>query len=199
MIIFDVGANDGNSCFHYSHNSSNIVYAFEPTPRLINDCLNPKRRNNYIVVPYAISDFDGESTFNIAGQADWGCSSLHEFEDNLDETWPGRWDFKVTEKITVPVKRMDTFIKENNIEKIDFMHCDTQGNDLTVLQSFGEYISILESGVVECANKNPLYKQVDNSLESVKEFLEKNNFDIVKIETNDIQDNEMNIHFKKKV
>ena len=68
-IIFDVGANDGNSCYHYSQDLSTVVYAFEPTPRLLSDCLYPKQKENYIVVPYAISDFDGETTFNIAGQA----------------------------------------------------------------------------------------------------------------------------------
>lgn len=197
-IIFDVGANDGNSCYHYSHDTSTIVYAFEPTPRLLKDCLYPKQKENYIVVPYAISDFDGETTFNIAGQADWGCSSIHEFEEDLDKTWPGRTDFKVTEKIKVLVRRMDTFIKNNNIERIDYMHCDTQGNDLTVLKSFGDYISVLQAGVVEAANQNPLYKSVDNSVTSVTKFLEENNFIVTGVHSNDIQQNEVNIEFRRK-
>ena len=165
---------------------------------MLRDCLYPKQKENYIVVPYAISDFDGETTFNIAGQADWGCSSIHEFEDDLDKTWPGRTDFKVTDKIKVLVRRMDTFIKNNGIERIDYMHCDTQGNDLTVLKSFGEHISILQAGVVEAANQNPLYKSVDNSVDSVKTFLEENNFMITSIHSNDIQQNEVNIEFRRK-
>lgn len=197
-IIFDVGANDGNSCYHYTQDPSTTVYAFEPTPRLLKDCLYPKQKENYIVVPYAISDFDGETTFNIAGQADWGCSSIHEFEEDLDKTWPGRTDFKVTEKIKVLVRRMDTFIKNNNIERIDYMHCDTQGNDLTVLKSFGDYISVLQAGVVEAANQNPLYKSVDNSVTSVTKFLEENNFIVTGVHSNDIQQNEVNIEFRRK-
>lgn len=197
-IIFDVGANDGNSCYHYTNDPSNIVYAFEPTPYLLQTHLYHKQRENYKVIPYAISDFDGETTFNIAGQSDWGCSSIHEFEDDLDKTWPGRTDFKVTQKIKVLVRRMDTFIKHNKIEKIDYMHCDTQGNDLNVLKSFGSYINILEAGVVEAANQNPLYKDVDNTVSSVTDFLEKNNFIIVGTHSNDIHYNEVNIEFRRK-
>lgn len=197
-IIFDVGANNGSSCYHYADDPATVVYAFEPTPHLLQTYLYPKQKENYIVVPYAVSDFDGETTFNIAGQSDWGCSSIHEFEDDLDKTWPGRTDFKVTEKIKVLVRRMDTFIKNNNIARIDHLHCDTQGNDLNVLKSFGEYINILEGGIVEAANQNPLYKNVDNTVSSVTEFLEKNNFIITGTHSNDIHYNEINIEFKRK-
>lgn len=47
--------------------------------------------------------------FNIAGQADWGCSSLLEFSNGLDKTSPGRTDLKVTDTITVNTIRLDTF------------------------------------------------------------------------------------------
>ena len=197
QIIFDVGANSGTSCVHYTEDPNFIVYAFEPTPHLLENYLYPQQKENYIVVPYAISDFNGEATFNVAGQEDWGCSSLHEFSDNLNLTWPGRQDFKVTESITVNVQRMDTFIENNNIEYINFLHCDTQGNDLKVLESFGKYIDILQSGVVEASNQNPLYKDVDNSVTSIINFLEGNNFMVGKITPNDGHYNEVNIEFKK--
>jgi len=198
QVIFDVGANNGSSCYYCADNPETIVYAFEPTPVLLRECLYPLQKENYKVIPYAISDFDGETSFNIAGQADWGCSSIHEFESDLDKTWPGRTDFKVTEKIKVLVRRMDTFIRNFGINCVDHIHCDTQGNDLKVLQSFGEYINIVRGGVVEAANQNPLYKGVDNSVDSISQFLEKNNFTITEITSNDIQNNEVNIAFKRK-
>jgi len=197
-IVFDVGANNGDTCHRFSEDSLTTVYAFEPTPYLLKRFLYQKQKENYIVVPYAITDFDGEAIFNIAGQCDWGCSSIHEFEDNLEITWPGRTDFKVTEKIKVQTQRMDTFIKNNNIQQVNYLHCDTQGNDLNVLKSFGEYIKIVESGVVEAANQNPLYKNVDNSVNSITNFLEKNNFVIINMSENDPYRNEINIEFKKK-
>lgn len=196
-IIFDVGANDGNSCFHYTQDPLNIVYAFEPTPFLLENHLYSKERGNYVVVPVAISDYDGEDYFYVAGHDDWGCSSLHEFSDGLDKTWPRRTDFYTTEKIKVKVQRMDTFIYENSIDEIEYMHCDTQGNDLKVLQSFGIYINRLKSGVVEACRQNPLYKNIDNTETSIVEFLKANNFTITNIANNDGLNNEVNIFFER--
>lgn len=193
--IFDIGANNGSDSYHYANDPSNIVYAFEPTPFLLKTYLYPIQKENYIVVPVAISDFDGEDEFNIAGQSDWGCSSLNEFSDGLSETWPGRTDFHVTEKIKVKVQRMDTFILENNIEEIEYMHCDTQGSDLKVLKSFGIYINRLKSGVVEACKQNPLYKSIDNTESSIIKFLVSNNFSITNIQSNNGCPNEVNISF----
>jgi|TARA_R110000787_G_scaffold336_8_gene1244 FkbM family methyltransferase len=195
-IIFDVGANNGSSCLSYSR-KGDTVYAFEPTPFLLEKYLYPNRSDNYIVVPCAISDFNGTANFNIAGQRDWGCSSLHDFSESLDKTWPNRTDFKVTDSIEVEVMRLDTFINNNLIDEVDWMHCDTQGNDLKVLQSFGDKINILKGGVVEAFEKNPLYKESDNSKENVVSFLEDNNFKISSITSNDPFNNELNIKFTR--
>lgn len=196
-IIFDVGANNGSSCLHFTNDPNNIIYAFEPTPYLLETFLYPKQSKRYKVIPYAVSNFDGEAQFNIAGQSDWGCSSLNTFSEDLEHTWPGRTDFKVTDQIKVKVIRLDTFIKENNIEKINFLHCDTQGSDLKVLESLGEYINILQSGEIEAFNQNPLYKESDNSVEKATAFLEKHGFKIKSISANDGLRNEVNISFNR--
>jgi FkbM family methyltransferase len=197
MIIFDVGANNGGNSAHFRDDINNTVYAFEPTPFLIETHLNKLRGDNYIIVDKAVSDFNGHAEFNIAGQFDWGCSSLNTFEDNLSSTWPGRNDFRVTEKINVEVIRLDDFIKNNNITAVDYLHCDTQGNDLKVLKSFGEEISKLKAGVVEGFHKNPLYKNIDNSVDNIVSFLQSNDFKITKIQSNDDFSNECNIFFER--
>lgn len=198
-VIFDVGANDGSSCFKYTEDPSTLVYAFEPTPHLLCNHLYPLQdcRANYIVIPSAISDYNGKANFNIAGHDDWGCSSLYEFSDGLNQTWPGRTDFYITETTEVDVIRMDTFIENNNIQEIHYMHCDTQGNDLKVLQSFGPYIDRLKSGVVEATKQNPLYKGVDNTLSSITDFLNDCNFIVTEISSNNGCPNEVNISFTR--
>jgi FkbM family methyltransferase len=196
MIIFDIGANNGSSCSHLA-TEDNVVYAFEPTPHLIEKFLKKLENEKYIIVPYAVSDYNGVSKFNIAGQADWGCSSLNNFSDDLNVTWPGRDDFKVTDIIDVNVIRLDTFIEKNNIEVIDYLHCDTQGNDYKVLLSLGKYINILKSGVVEGYKQNALYKESDNTVENITNYLKENRFNIDSIESNDPHDNEFNIFFSK--
>jgi FkbM family methyltransferase len=196
MIIFDVGANNGSSCESYIK-EENMVYAFEPTPYLLNNFLYKKSCKNYIVIPKAVSDYNGVAEFNIAGQSDWGCSSLNKFENNLDQTWPGRTDFKITETIQVEVTRLDTFIEENKISHIDFLHCDTQGNDFKVLKSLGKFINILRAGSVEAFKQNPLYINIDNHLDNIIQFLEENKFKIKNIIPNDCHDNEHNIIFER--
>jgi FkbM family methyltransferase len=203
MIIFDVGSNTGLSTREYISNT-NVIYAFEPVPHLFQNYLYPLRSTNYYVIEKAVSDFDGQTSFNIAKQDPsltdgslFGCSSLYEFSDDLNVTWPGRQDFEITETIDVEVIRMDTFISSNHIAKIDYLHCDTQGNDLKVLKSFGEYIGFLNSGKVECVKQNSLYKDVDNDLNSVINFLKDKGFKINEVQSNDDFDNEVNVIFSR--
>lgn len=204
MIIFDVGANTGLSTKEYI-SPSNIIYAFEPVPHLVQNYLYPLRSTNYFVIEKAVSNFEGTTKFNIAKQDPsltdgslFGCSSLYEFSDNLDKSWPGRKDFEVTETIEVEVTTMESFIKKNYIAKIDYLHCDTQGNDLNVLKSFGGYIGFLNSGKVECVKQNSLYKNVNNDLNTVVDFLKSNGFNIDKVESNDFFDNEVNVLFSRR-
>ena len=203
MIIFDVGANTGLSTREYI-SDTNVIYAFEPVPHLLQNYLYPLRSTNYYVIEKAVSDFDGQASFNVSKQDPsltdgslFGCSSLYEFSDDLDVTWPGRQDFEIMETINVEVIRMDTFISKNHISKIDYLHCDTQGNDLKVLKSFGEYIGFLNSGKVECVKQNSLYKDVDNNLNSVINFLKDKGFEINEVESNDDFDNEVNVIFSR--
>jgi len=195
-IIFDIGANTGDTFLQQARNGS-FVYCFEPTPELINNIKQKGYTNipTYFLIEKAISDYNGKSVFHVAGQADWGCSSLLDFSNNLDQTWPNRLDLKVTYDVEVLVTRMDTFLKENlDIEHIDYVHIDTQGNDLKVLESFGQKIQIIKSGVVEVPMNEEvkLYKN-QHSKKDMLDFLEKNNFKIIDITK---QQNEENIFFK---
>ena len=199
MIIFDVGAHDGKDSIrilnkftrrrYYGEmrqrpvNKTNIdfkfsdedkVYAFEPTPYLVDRFLRVLERGlpgTFIPIQTAVSDVEGPVKFYVAGHK-LGCSSLHEFSDDLDETWPEVRDFKATDEIEVPAIRLDTFINENKIEQVDHFHCDVQGHDLRVLKSLGDDIEKVVSGRVEAYNYNPIYKNTDNSVPLIIEYLE---------------------------
>jgi len=122
QIFFDVGANNGSSSIYKAEENINlIVYAFEPVPELIQILKdNTKHLDNYIIIPKAVSDYNGNSSFNIRGIDDWGQGSLSDFTDAVDIVWPaGALQF--TDKIEVDVIRLDKFIKNNNIEKIDYL------------------------------------------------------------------------------
>lgn len=200
-ILFDVGANFGTSSIGIAKSDPNtFVYAFEPTPELI---LYLKSKTiglkNYTVVGKAVSDYEGSATFNVAGQADWGCSSLLEFSDKSRTEWPGRTDFVVTKQIQVGVIRLDNFIIQNKIDVIDYFHCDTQGSDLDVLYGLGEKISIIKEGTIEAAAKQDILYKNQNTVMECVEFLKMNNFEVISVSSNDPIFNEANIHFKNKL
>lgn len=203
-ILFDVGANHGTDSIPIIRNNKDMICcAFEPTPQLISYLTEQTKdiQDRYHIFPYAVSDYVGESEFNVAGNADWGCSSLLKFADNLRSTWPGRRDFNVTEKIKVNVITLEYFIEKLcsiDIPKIDFFHCDTQGSDLKVLKGFGKYINLINKGVVEAAYKKDILYHDQNFYIDTIEYLVKNNFAIVSVKPNDDRSNEVNISFENK-
>ena len=199
--FFDVGANSGTDSLRVAGSRSDaIVYAFEPTPRLIEHLKSSSvGLNNYIVVPKAVSNYNGETTFYISGNADWGCSSICEFNNNLEETWPGRKDFKVTDQVKVDVIKLVDFIKDNNIESIDYLHVDAQGQDLEVLMGLEDKINIVKAGVIEMptSHNTKLYKNQKYLKDDAINFLKEKGFQIVGVNSNDAQCNEVNIFFSK--
>lgn len=222
-ILFDVGANQGQDSLNKTRNNLNIItYAFEPMPEFINR-INTARHNGYTweyfrrtedrgpsyadryhLTPCALSDYDGESTFYVADSdptGDWGASSLYPFVDHVGETWPGRMDLRTTRTITVKVCRFDTWYQEQglNLDKIDYFHCDTQGSDLRVLKGMGDYVHLIQEGVVECArdDKAKLYAE-NHTVNEMEDFLISHGFQIVRTESNDCWQNELNLYFKKK-
>jgi len=199
-IFFDVGANNGSSSIHVAESDPDtIVYAFEPTPEMISIIEEKSKNfNNYFLIRKAVSNFEGKSIFKVAGQSDWGCSSLLEFSDKSKTHWVGREDFKVTHEIEVDVIRLDSFIKEKNISCIDFLHIDTQGSDLNVLIGLGDYIDIVQSGVMEAASSSDILYFSQNTLEDSLKFLTDNGFTIELIQPNDVHNNEVNIFFSRK-
>jgi hypothetical protein len=152
----------------------------------------------------AISDYDGESTFYVADRdpvGDWGASSLYPFVDEVSQTWPGRRDLVTTRTVTVKVSRFDTWYKSQglNLEKIDYFHCDTQGSDLRVLKGMGDYVRLIQEGVVECARDEAgkLYKE-NHTVAEMKDFLSEHGFAVFHEQLNDQWSNELNLYFRKK-
>ncbi|NDA03128.1 MAG: recombinase RecA [Burkholderiaceae bacterium] len=59
----------------------------------------------------------------------------------------------------------------DNIEQIDYLHIDAQGNDFNVLKSLGDKISIVVEGNIEAADKVDLYKGIDNRADDIRNYL----------------------------
>lgn len=209
-VIIEVGANSGEDTVRYAEQGK--LYTFEPVPLMAENLKSTfSENNNVTVIQKAVSDFNGTSRFGISdptrGCANMGCSSLNEFTDDIHSRWRGRPDFNHVEYIDVDVTRMDTFIEETQITEVEYLHCDAQGSDFKVIQSFGDKLNILKAGRCEAANKVALYKGTDNSVYSIMMFLENNGFKITKLNNHFHQEinkedlptstEEVDIHFER--
>jgi FkbM family methyltransferase len=195
-ILVEVGANLGNDTERFLQDGF-LVYAFEPTPELNLHLKNRfKDRPGYMPIPMAVDLENRWTTFNIAGSADWGCSSIHEFNPNIHQEWEGRPDFNTTDRCRVMTIRLDTFMNTYNIPHINYLWIDAQGNDFRVLQSLGDRIKDVNYGRCEVALDVNLYSNVDNTHTSVVAWLEQHGFNAV-VKPH-IHNKEADVLFKKK-
>lgn len=166
MIVIEVGADLGDDTLNYALvKKAEIVYSFEPHPHSYKD-LTVKFKDipNIKLYNKAVSNFNGKSKFNMSKET--YCSSLNELSDFFKTNKLIEYDTS----IEVDVIRMDTFIEDNKIEIIDYLHCDAQGSDFDVLKSFGDKISIVQAGRVEVGVKENIYNNT-NDYETVKKYL----------------------------
>lgn len=107
---------------------SSKIYAFEPNPLQRIECeQNIKDHKNISFFPLALSNYNGMSDFYIT-TGNIGASSLLN---------PRHIPFDLTQQkqiVKVPVTTLDSWCIINNIDFIDIMWMDVQGNELYVFE-----------------------------------------------------------------
>ncbi|MDO9530342.1 MAG: FkbM family methyltransferase [Syntrophales bacterium] len=138
--ILDIGCNDGSTTLRFLEIfDSPKIFCFEPDPRAASRFKNKiGNRKEVSFYEYAISDRDGEETFYMSG----GQGS---------KIMPEGWDYsgsirkpknhlivhpwcKFEKEIIVKTKRLDTWCKEQEIDRIDFIWLDVQGAEIDVIR-----------------------------------------------------------------
>ena len=128
MIVVDVGANIG-IVTDYMRKFSKKVFAIEPSSEHFEALKKNKEFNkwdNVEVFKMAIADKDGEMTL-FHHDNNRTCHSLTQ---NYTKAY-GYGSEKVK------TMAIDTFFKENNIEKVDFMKFDVEGAEDLILRGIG--------------------------------------------------------------
>ena len=182
----------------YIQSENHYYYGFEPNPdkfSLIEQEVGHLK--NFFLIKKAVDLENVIKKFNIKEGAS-GISSLYDINHDMEEKYYNR-RFKAGFEKSAEVEciRMDTFIEENEIEEVIYLHCDAQGNDINVLKSFGDQIDKLKSGQVEASSGDFLYEYKENSTENCVTFLENSGCEITKITKNDHLGFEVNIEFLK--
>jgi FkbM family methyltransferase len=136
LIVFDVGANLGQTISFYRKNFSNLkIFAFEPLP----DCFNYLMHNfmnEASVFNFAISDSDGASPFFVSPFAETSTLKLPNYESkwfNKKNRILGLNNRNAYSMISVETQTIDSFLKINEIPIVDLLKIDVEGAELQVL------------------------------------------------------------------
>jgi len=129
-VLFDVGANIGTwSKLAIEHDKNISVFAFEAIRQTYMNLKNNFNQNsaNINIINKAISNEVGKFNIYNFGENE-GTNSFF----NNEVLYKGSEKIipKVEEVTTITI---DIFCKENNISTIDYVKCDTEGNDFNVI------------------------------------------------------------------
>lgn len=142
--VFDLGANFGWYAIPFVRlvSPKGLVYCFEPD----NSVLPELRRNlevnfgangNFKIEPIAVSNFNGESELYFSKKFGPAFSSL------VKNYFPGRAHHQ-----TVPVTKLDSYVKRNKIKEINFIKCDVEGSELDVFKGAASLLARNPSPII---------------------------------------------------
>ena len=181
-IIFDIGANQGQSIDRFSRLFNNpIIHAFEPIKFEYEHLIRKYKKNkNIILNNFAVGDKEETNTIYVAKKT--GNSSFYKINHN------SKWLKKRSEQFNtspenyaknkqkVKVTTIDKYCRINNIQNIDLLKIDTQGYENKILSGSKKIlkkniISIIETEIIF---DNTYQKYLTFS--DIEKFLLPNNF-----------------------
>ena len=192
-VIFDVGANIGMfSMFSALHFEGVKVFAFEPIPDVYkvlkaNSALYSENIKAYNV---GVSNEENTATFtyypnNTALSGRYGdeaddkrilrttlINQLQENGDSVEETRINDViDARIKgEEVTCQLRRISDIIRENNVDRIDYLKVDVERSELNVLEGIEEeHWPLIKQIVIEVHDE-------DGRLETIQSLLEKHGF-----------------------
>jgi len=127
MVCIDLGSNIG----YYAVIESNMIgksgkiFAIEPSPinfPILKLNLENQKKNNFLTYNIAIGDKNEEMEFIISSKSNWSKIRMNNEKINPED--------KI---IKIPVKTLDSFVKENNITKIDLLRMDVEGFEYNII------------------------------------------------------------------
>ena len=129
MTVFDLGANVGFYTERFSRlvGAAGKVYAFEPDP-FCSEVLRDRTRllGNVRVENVAVGARQGEATLF--------CSNRDRAENRTRPLDPG----VPAEAVRVPVVTLDGYCRSRNVERVDALKMDVEGDEVHVLRGMSE-------------------------------------------------------------
>jgi len=137
-IILDAGAYNGNDTVDFAMTfQKGLIYAIEPVQSIYNELIiSTNRYNNIKCFNLALDDSIGEKEIYISSGYSVQSSSLLKPKEHLIK-FP---DCQFNSCETVKTTTINQFVKDNNIDRIDCMWLDLQGNEYKVLSHANEIL-----------------------------------------------------------
>jgi len=170
--FIDIGANKGQISIPISHflNGEGEIHCFEPVKR----SYELLKKNIHLEKPitkiqsnnFALGDSNTQVEIKIPKNDDTQAS----IKDHKMHSWKNT-DNIITQK--VDMMTLDTYVKENDLQKIDFIKCDVEGAEMLVMKGAKNVLTSLEPPIL----KLEIYKEWTRSFgyepRDIIEFLEK--------------------------
>lgn len=141
-VIFDVGANTGVfALIAKAVNKEATVYAFEPVKRVCDKIHENNALNNFDinVVEKAAADYDGKGViYDPQGE------HVYSVTVNMEKSVPDI-DFA---KVEIETIKLSTFIKNENLPKVDLMKIDVESFEPEVLDGLGDYLKKFKPTII---------------------------------------------------
>jgi FkbM family methyltransferase len=135
-IVFDVGAYFGFFSYHAVQKGGKEVYAFEPNPYVFEILKKNAEMWSDKIKPYqlALSDRNGEADLFISKELGVDSTILENRENSLLKFK------KYNKKVKVKTMTLDSFVKEYNVERVDFIRIDAEGSERDIIKGAKETI-----------------------------------------------------------
>lgn len=184
FTVFDVGCSGGLDPSWRSFGSKLDYYGFDPVIDEVTR-LNSLEKNNRI--HYFEGFVVGDGTFINPPNNPWNRLSAAKTNKLLSEQKINMSDTETLEnnlwdqlKLSNNKIKLSNFVKEKDINRVDFLKIDVDGGDLDVLKSFEENLKKVRTlGVCIEVNYYGTGAKNENTFHNIERLMQKNNFTLI--------------------
>jgi FkbM family methyltransferase len=170
MVVLDIGAHHGYYTLLASQKVGPLgrVIAFEPSPRERRNLKQHLRMNgctNVQVEELALGETEGRAELYVVKGRETGCNSLRPPQVRQS-----------TEATEVGVARLDDYVRQHDLQRVDFMKMDVEGAELSVLKGATEFLERKSRPVIFCEVQDMRTRAWGYAAREIVDFLRQRGF-----------------------